>query len=150
MLASGKKKNLMITVMIRMATPKLPRMAIDQVHRQEQRLGDEVEIAPVDQQLEAVELELLVVAVDDVDLLGAGEEVLVDASGSPRRDGQGGAEIVGLVGLDVVAGRARRELRIDAGLGVGKQRRGPILVGDAEPAALVAAKEMAFCFSILA
>jgi hypothetical protein len=31
-------------------------LLVDPVHRQEQRLGDEVEPAPVDQQLEAVEL----------------------------------------------------------------------------------------------
>jgi hypothetical protein len=48
-------------------------MAIDPVHRLEQRLGDEVEIAPVDQELEAVEVERLVVAVDRRDLLGAGK-----------------------------------------------------------------------------
>ena len=49
-------------------------VVVDPVDRVEHRLGDEVEPAPVDQQLETVEAELLVVAVDHRGFLGAGEQ----------------------------------------------------------------------------
>ena len=65
----------------------------------EQRLGDEVEPAPVDQEVEAVELELLLVGVDDGDFLGAGEEPRVGRAGRARRDGDAVEQVVGLVGL---------------------------------------------------
>ena len=44
------------------------------VEHPEHRLGDEVEPAPVDQQLEAVEVQRLVIGVDQGDFLGAGEQ----------------------------------------------------------------------------
>ncbi len=69
------------------------------VHRQEHRLGDEVEPAPVDQQFEAVELERFVVAVDDLDFLGAGEQPGIGAAGGARRNGLRIEQIVGLVGF---------------------------------------------------
>ena len=55
----------------------------EQVERQEHRLGDEIEPAPIDQQIEMVEVELLIVAADiderkidadDADFLGPGEQ----------------------------------------------------------------------------
>ena len=71
--------------------------AVDAVHRLEQRLGDEIEPAPVDQQIELVELEPVVVAVDDRHLLGAGEEPPVDGGArrparwsAPGRDNRSG------------------------------------------------------------
>ena len=108
-------------------------LVVDPVHRQEQRLGDEVEPAPVDQQVELVELELLVVAVDDADLLGAGEQARFGGAGRARRDRARGAQIVGLIGLGA-ADLVRQELGVDLSRGIGDQRRGPVLVGDAEPA----------------
>ena len=82
-----------------MAMPKLPTWLVEPVDRQEHRLGDEIEPAPVDQQVEAVEAELLVVAVDDRDFLGAGEQPRLGRAGRARRDGLRVAEIVGLIGL---------------------------------------------------
>ena len=69
---------------------------IEEVQRQEHRLGDEVEPAPVDQQVEMVEPELLVVAAetadreidaDDAGFLGAGEQPRIGAAGAADRDG---------------------------------------------------------------
>ena len=91
MLASGKNRILISTVTIRMATPKLPTLVVDPVDRQEHRLGDEVEPAPVDQQLEAVELQRVVVAVDDRDFLGAGEQPRSAAPVAPGAMVCGGA-----------------------------------------------------------
>jgi hypothetical protein len=58
-------------------------VAIEEVDRLEHRLGDEIEPAPVDQQLEAVEAERLVVEVDGLDLLGAGEQPRREESSMP-------------------------------------------------------------------
>ena len=72
--------------------------AVEIVDREEQRLGDEVEPAPVDQQIEAVEVELLFILVDDRHFLGAGEQPRVGRAGRARRDGLRVEQIVGLVG----------------------------------------------------
>ncbi len=68
----------------------------EEVERQEHRLGDEIEPAPVDQQIEMVEPQFLVVAAeaadreieaDDAGFLGAGEQPGVDAAGAAGRNG---------------------------------------------------------------
>ena len=132
MLASGKKTDLDEHRDDQDGDAEIADPVIDPVHRQEQRLGDEVEVAPVDQPVEFVELERIVVAVDDVDFLGAGEEPRVRGAGPARRDGQRGGEIVALVALGV-ADLVCQEFRIDMGLGIGDECCGPILVGEAEP-----------------
>ena len=108
-------------------------VAIDPVHRQKQRLGDEVEPAPVDEPVELVEAQPVVIPVDNRYLLGAGEQPSIDGGGAARRDGLRRAEIVALISLDVVADGAGRKFRVDLGAGVGEKRRGPIFIGDAEP-----------------
>ena len=122
--------------------PKLPTQVVEEVERQEHRLGDEVEPAPVDQQIEMVEPELLVVAAeaderkidaDDAGFLGAGEQPRIGAAGAADRDGLRILQIVGLVGADR-ADQIGGEARLQLGVGVGQQRRGPVFVGDAEPA----------------
>ena len=80
---------------------------VEIVDRDEQRLGDEVEPAPVDQQIEAVEVELLVIVVDDRHFLGAGEQARIGGAGRARRDGLGVEQIVGLVGRSCRACRSR-------------------------------------------
>ena len=100
MLASGKKTILMSDGDQQDGEAEVADVVVDPVDRPEHRLGDEVEPAPVDQQLEAVEVELLLVAVDDRDLLGAGEQPRAGLGrGGARRDGLRLAEIVGLIGL---------------------------------------------------
>ena len=115
---------------------------VEEVQRQEHRLGDEVEPAPVDQEIEVVEPELLVVAAetaerkidaDDAGFLGAGEQPRIGAAGAADRDGLRILQIVGLVGPDG-ADQIGREPRLQLRVGVGQQRRGPVFVGDAEPA----------------
>ena len=52
---------------------------------------------------------------------------------APGRDGLRVEQIIGLVGLlgaELAGGEVRLELRV----GVGQQRRGPVFVGEAEPA----------------
>ena len=106
---------------------------VDPVHRDEHRLGDEVEPAPVDQQLEAVEAELLLVAVDHRDFLGAGEQPRVVRRRAAGRDGLRVAEIVGLIASSASRTASTEKCDLERGLGVGEQRRRPVLVGDAEP-----------------
>ncbi len=112
------------------------------VERQEHRLGDEIEPAPVDQKIEVVEAELLVVAAeagagkvdaDHAGFLGAGEQPRIGAAGAADRDGLRIQQIVGLVGPDG-ADQVGREPRLQLRIGVRQQRRGPVFVGDAEPA----------------
>src|SRR5262249_16508365 len=91
---------------------------IDPVHRHEQRLGDEIEPAPVDQAVEAVEHERLVVAVNDGDLLGAGEETPGGGRAARGRNREGVEEVVGLIGLQR-AELAELEARADLGGGIG-------------------------------
>ena len=89
-----------------------------------------------------VEAELLVVAAeapdrevdaDDARFLGAGEQPRADAAGAADRDRLRVQQVVGLVGAHV-ADQVRREARLQLRAGVGQQRRGPVFVGDAEPA----------------
>src|SRR5262249_845440 len=107
--------------------------AVDPVHRQEQRLGDEIEPAPVDQPIELVEVEPVVVTGDDRYLFGAGEEPPVEGPGPTRPDRLRRTVRIALKVADVVGDRAGREFRVDLGGGIGEERCGPILVGDAEP-----------------
>ena len=107
-------------------------LAIDSVERQEHRLGDETEIAPVDQQLEAIELEVGVVGVDDLHLLGAGEQPGAGGTGGAGCDRLRVEQIVGLEFLDVV-GKLEGEAGTDLGRDIGEKRGGPIFVGDTEP-----------------
>ena len=87
-----------------------------------------------------VETELPVVAAgterevdaDHADFLGAGEQPRIDACIAADRNGLRLGEIVGLVGAQI-ADQVRRVARLQLGVGVGQQRRGPVFVGDAEP-----------------
>ena len=81
MLAKGKKAILISTVTIRIGEAEIADQAVEVVDRDEQRLGDEVEPAPVDQKVEAVELELLVVVIDDRYLFRAGEQPCIGRGG---------------------------------------------------------------------
>ena len=76
-----------MTVTTRIATPKLPTIVLDEFEQPEQRLGQEIEPAPVDHQIEAVDLVLLADGVDDLHHLGAGEETILVGSRAARRDG---------------------------------------------------------------
>ena len=102
------------------------------VQQAEQRLGDEVEPAPVDQQVELLGAGLLAVGVDQRHLLGAGEQVVGSGPGTARRDHHVLCNQV--LGLEPILGRLdAAELRVIGDLLVGDQRRRPVLVGDAEP-----------------
>ena len=105
---------------------------VDVVDQREQRLGDEVEPAPVDQQIEMIEIELFFVIVDDFDFLGAGEQPGVRRCGRSRRDGPRVEQVVGLVGLER-ADFVGPEIRDHMGVGFGQQHGRPVLVGNAEP-----------------
>ena len=107
-------------------------LAVDPVEREEHRLGDEAEVAPVDQQLEAVELELGIVMVDDLDLLGPGEQPRIGRGGGAGRDGLRIEQVIGLELLDVV-GKFEGKACAHLGRDIGEERGCPILVGEAEP-----------------
>ncbi len=107
-------------------------VAIDPVERQEHRLGEEAEIAPVDQQLETVEVERLLVAVDDADFLRAREQAGVGAPCCPRRNGLRLEVVAGIECLDVIPER-KREFRLHLGRSVGEEGRCPVFVGNAKP-----------------
>ena len=89
-----------------------------------------------------VELELLVVAAvagerevdaDDAGFLGAGKQPRIGAAGAADRDGLRILQVVGLIAY-LGAARFGEEAGLEARRGVGQQRRGPVFVGDAEPA----------------
>ena len=73
----------MITVSSMIARPKLPIQLIEEVERQEDRLGQPVEIAEIDGAIEARHADRILVAVEQRDFLGAGEEMLVDGELAP-------------------------------------------------------------------
>ena len=88
-----------------------------------------------------VQVELLVVAAvagereidaDDAGFLGAGEQPRIGAAGAADRDGLRILQVIGLI-TNLGAGFGE-EAGLEAGRGVGQQRRSPIFVGDAEPA----------------
>ena len=100
----------------------------------EERLGQEVEPAEVDRQVEAVHRQRVTVVVQPLDHLGAGEEaagLLQRAAGRNRRPF---VEEVGLV-LAGLALAAIDEARVDPLLLVGNGHDLPVLVGDPDPAA---------------
>ena len=108
--------------------PKLPTEMEEEVDGEEHRLGDEVEPAPIDQQIEMVEVKRLVVAAvdrereidaDHRDFLGAGEQPRIGGCGRARRDGLRIEQVIGLVGL-LAAGFAGGEARVHLGVGVGQ------------------------------
>ena len=89
-----------------------------------------------------IERELLVVAAetadgkidaDDAGFLGAGEQPRIGAAGAADRDGLRIQQIIGLIGPHS-ADEIGREPRLQLRVGVRQQRRGPVFVGDAEPA----------------
>ena len=113
----------------------------EEVDDEEHRLGDEIEPAPVDQQIEMVEVELAVVAFEarqrkiDADRLTSLAPANSRALALPvraRLDGLRLHQIVGLIGL-LRAELAGGEPRVNLGVGVGEKRRRPVFVGDAEP-----------------
>ncbi len=119
MLASGKKMSLDEDGDEQDGDAEIADDVIDPVDREEQRLGDEVEAAPVDQMVEAVELERVVVAVDERDFLGAGEQARARGGASRRaRRCDGLEKIIGLIGLER-AELAGLETRADLGVGSG-------------------------------
>ena len=105
---------------------------VDVVDQGEQRLGDEIEPAPVDQQIEMIEIELLFVVVDDADFLGAREQPRVRRRGRSRRDGARVEQVVGLIGLER-AELVGPEIRDHMGVGFGQQHGRPVFVGNAQP-----------------
>ncbi len=124
-----------MTVTMRMATPKLPTIGLDVFEQPEQRLGQEVEPAPVDHEIEAVDLVLLTDGVDLLHHLGAGEEAVLVGADAAGRNGDGGlAEIIGLIDVAPVVGDVL-ELAGEVGGLIGDQGGRPVFVGEAEPAA---------------
>ena len=105
---------------------------VDVVKQGEQRLGDEVEPAPVDQQIEVIEVELLFVTIDHPHFLSAGEQPGVRRSGRPRRDGAGVEQVVGLIGRQRPDG-AGPKIRDHVGVGFWQQHGRPVFVGNAQP-----------------
>ena len=97
-MASGKKTALTSTVTSQDGEAEIAEEPEEPVDQAEHRLGDEIEPAPVDQQLEAVDAERVLVAVDDRYLLGAGEQpVLLSRRCRRRRTVIGCLAEIGLV-----------------------------------------------------
>ena len=69
------------------------------VDQREHRFGDEAEPAPIDHEIEPIEVERLVIAVEDRNFLGAGEQPSVWRSRSRRAQRLGLLHIVGLIRL---------------------------------------------------
>src|SRR5208282_164531 len=108
---------------------------VDRVDEEEQWFGDEVEPAPVDHQIELLDAEPRRVIVDRADLFGAGEESGRRLERGPGRDRLFRPEEIGLIVLRLYA-PAGRKARVDRGGLLWNDRRAPVLVGEAEPAAI--------------
>ena len=100
-----------MTVVARMARPKLPSSLIERVDQPEHRLGDEIEPAPVDQQVELADVQVLFIGVDLADFLGAGEHQGLDGLRLTGRDRDGIRQEVRLIARPAVLeiGEARLE-----------------------------------------
>ena len=87
--------------------------ALDQFEQPEQRLGEEIEPAPVDHQIEAFDVVFLADRVDGVYDLGAGEKTVLIGRLAARGDRYGLlCDIVGLVYIEaVLASHAERSLQ---------------------------------------
>ena len=77
----------------------------DEIDEPEQRLGDEVEPAPVDHQIEVLDAQRLLVVVDGLRFLGAGEDMGRRCGAGAGGDRRGLLEKVALVGLGALADR---------------------------------------------
>ena len=121
MLASGKNSSFDQHGHQQNGDAEIADQVVEVVERQEHRLGDEVEPAPVDQQIEMVQLELLVVAAvagqreidaDDAGFLGAREQPRIGAAGAADRNGLRILQVVGLItNLEPVPGRGSARKR---------------------------------------
>ena len=107
---------------------------VDRIDQPVHRLGNEVEPAPVDHQVEFLDAELGGVIVDRRDFLGAGEDPGRGLDRGAWRDGLLLAEEIGLV-VDRFHGPAGQVAGLDLGGLLGDDRRAPIFVGEPEPAA---------------
>src|SRR6185312_6351226 len=109
-------------------------LLVEEVEGQEDRLGDPVEEAEVDRPVEARNAELALIAVEEMHLLGAGEDPVRAAHLAVRRHRLESAGVIGLIDLAVA-------LAVEAYLGydlllLRRDEGGePEFVGEAEPAA---------------
>ncbi len=90
----------------------------------------------------------LAVAVEQLDLLGADEQALADRDRLAGRHGHPRAQVVDLVAV-LAVGQMVPEGGADLALLIGDQRGQPVLVGDAEPAALARQLDVAVVAQIV-
>ena len=106
---------------------------VEEVDQLKHRASDEVEPAPVDQKVELGDARVLLIAVEQLRDLGAGEDIGLGFARLAGLDRLRFAERIGLIGF--LDGAAARQSPVE-GLGlVGRDGRGPIFVGEADPAA---------------
>ena len=77
----------------------------------EHRPGDEIEPAPVDQQVEALDARVLAIGVERIDDLGAGEDVGRRGAALAGLNGDRLRHEIGLIGLDGAVPRKRNALQ---------------------------------------
>ena len=106
----------------------------EEVERVEHRLGEEIEPAPVDQEVEFGDLVFFGVAVDEIDFLRAGKDIALGLGLAAGWDGDRAQQIVRLKTLGARAPRRAAEARFESLALRGHHRGCPIFVGDAEPA----------------
>ena len=112
---------------------------IEPVQQAEDRLGQEIEPAPVDRIDETVDAGVFLIAVDGFPDLGAGEQIA--GRGRGRAGGDGLHRHPGLGLVDVGAGGVFHHRR--EGLPrCGRQRRHPVFVGKADPAVFLNADQL--------
>ena len=107
---------------------------VDHLQQIEERLGQEVEPAEINGHVEAFDAELLGIAVQQRQHLGAGEQMIVGFGGRPRLHHLGGTGEVHLEAV-VVVDALVDETAGQLGLLVGNQGGQPVFVGKADPAA---------------
>ena len=119
-----------------MATPKLPVARLKEVDDVEHRLRQKPSRPEIDREVQAVHTQCPLVAVEEADLLGAGEEVRGERDGLPRIHRERLGLVDGLEGIGLpVLDRHVLEAALETCRLVGNQRDQPVLVGQSHPAA---------------
>ncbi len=105
-----------------------------EIQRQEERLRQEEEPAPVDRQIKALDAVFVLILLKQFGLLGPGEQARLGLHTRTRRGGLAAQEIIGLIDGIAARGPGAEPRRIGLAA-AGRQRRHPVFAGDAMPAA---------------
>ena len=127
---------------------KIADKMIDEVDKPEERLGDEIEPAPIDHQLEVLDRELVLIGIDELAFLGACEHAMGRLDAAAGTNCAGAFQQIGLIDASG-RGAGGAEARVHRRSLIGDDRGRPIFIGNADPAALALhqARGLGFLFN---